>query len=162
MVKSGLIFGIVALLLFIGSATIISPLCAPCLGLFLGLGAGYLAGSFDKPANVNESTRKGAIAGAIAGSLGLVGGMIGGVINGLILNPSDLNSIYQLLGVPNPFTSQSNIWTFQLVGGFCIGLFDIAFMAILGLAGGALWYQITGKNQTRTIIPPQEPIPPAV
>jgi hypothetical protein len=34
-------------------------------------------------------------------------------------------------------------------------------MAILGVAGGAIWYQISGKNQTVTVLPPQTPIPPS-
>jgi hypothetical protein len=32
-------------------------------------------------------------------------------------------------------------------------------MAFLGLVGGALWYQISGKNQT-AVLPPQQPLPP--
>ncbi len=157
MVKSGLIFGAITFFLVLGISTIVSPLCAPCLGLLLGLGAGYVAGNYDKPSDVNSSLRRGAIAGAIAGGLGLLGGLVGGVINGFLLKPEDFSSIYQLLGLPNPNYTQGNIWALQLGGGFCIGLLNVVWMAILGLAGGAIWYQISGKNQTRSVIPPQAP-----
>jgi len=162
MLKSGLIFGIIAFVLVLGSATIISPLCAPCLGVILGLFAGYVAGEYDRPANVNECIRKGAISGVIAGGLGFLGGMIGSLINSAVLNPSNLNSIYQTLGLPNPNYNQATIWAYQLVGGLSIGLFNIVWMAVLGLAGGALWFQVIGKNRTGTMLPPQAPIPPAV
>lgn len=48
MLKSGLIVGVVMIVLAIGS-TLISPLCAPCVALLAGLGAGYLACVFDRP-----------------------------------------------------------------------------------------------------------------
>lgn len=162
MVRSGLIFGAVSFVLVLGSAVLITPFCAPCLGLVLGIAAGYVAGLYDKPTSSGEGVRKGAIAGAIAGSLGFLGGMIGGVINGALLNPSSLEAIYKTLGISNFSIDQTTIWTLQLVGAVCIGLFNIGWMAILGVAGGALWYQITGKNQTATIMPPQEPITPGL
>jgi len=157
MVKSGLIIGAVSFLLVLGSASIISPICAPCIGLFLGLVAGYLAGVFDKPVSNREAIRKGGIAGAIAGGLGFIGGLIGGVINGALLNPSSIGELYKMFGLPNPSIGQAEIWVMQLGGAFCIGLFNIAWMAIMGIAGGALWFQITGKNRIGTMMPPQEP-----
>ena len=160
MIRSGLIFGAVAFILTLASATLISPLCAPCLGLVLGLAAGYVAGSFDKPSPSSESLRKGAIAGAIAGGLGLCGGMIGGIINGAYLNPSDLQGIYNLFGLANQNITKGTIWVIQIVGAACIGLFNVGWMAILGIAGGALWYQMIGKDQSGVIMPPQEPLAP--
>ena len=162
MIRSGLIFGAVAFVLTLASATLISPLCAPCLGLVLGLAAGYVAGSSDKPATSPDSIRIGAIAGAIAGGLGFLGGMIAGVINGAFLNPSDLQSIYNLFGFPNTTITQGTIWIIQLAGAACIGLFNVGWMAILGLAGGALWFQMVGKDQSGVIMPPQEPLPPGL
>jgi hypothetical protein len=162
MVKSGLIFGAASFVLTLASATLITPLCAPCLGLVLGLAAGYVAGSYDNPGSSTESIRKGAIAGAIAGSLGFVGGMIGGVINGAILNPADLQGIYNFVGLPNANINKATIWMVQLVGGLCLGLFNIGWMAVLGLAGGAFWYQMIGKNQTGIVNQPQEPMPPSL
>jgi len=86
--------------------------------------------------------------------------MIGGVINGALVNPSILREIYNTLGMPNVNIDQTTVRIMQLVGAACIGLFNIGWMAILGVAGGALWYQMRGKNQTGTILPPQEPISP--
>jgi hypothetical protein len=40
--KSGLIFAVILLLLGTG-VSLLSPLCVPCLTIFVGLGAGYLA-----------------------------------------------------------------------------------------------------------------------
>ncbi len=37
MVKSGVIFGVVALVLVLGFSVLLTPFCAPCIGLFLGL-----------------------------------------------------------------------------------------------------------------------------
>ena len=161
MVKSGLIIGVISLVLILGSAVFIAPFCAPCLGLFLGLAAGYMAGVFDKPINSGDSSKKGGYAGLIAGAIGFVGGLIGSVINGALLNPANVASFTRLFGVSNINVSQAQIWASQLGLGVCLGLFDILWMALLGIAGGALWYQISGKNQTSTILPPQQPIPPA-
>jgi hypothetical protein len=157
MIRSSLIFGAVAFVLTLASATLISPLCAPCLGLVLGLGAGYFAGNFDKPTNSSESIRKGAIAAALAGGLGLLGGMVAGIINGILLNPSDIQRLYNFFGLPNVNITQGTIWMMQLVGAACIGLFNIGWMALLGVAGGALWYQMVGKNHSGLLIQPQEP-----
>ncbi len=162
MVKSGLIFGAIAFVLVLGSAIVITPFCAPCLGLVLGIAAGYVAGVFDKPINSGESVRKGGMAGAIAGALGLVGGLIGGVINGALLNPASIENFTKVFGVNNYSISQSQIWTYQLTFAVCVGLFNIVWMAILGVAGGAIWFQMKGKNQTMTVLPPQEPIPPSM
>jgi hypothetical protein len=116
---------------------------------------------FDKSINSGESVKKGGIAGAIAGALGFVGGFIGGVINGAVLNPSSVEAFTKVFGINNFNISQAQIWTYQLVFAVCIGLFNIVWMAILGFAGGALWYQISGKNRMGTVLPPQEPIPPS-
>lgn len=162
MVKSGLIFGAIALIFILGTAVVIAPFCAPCLGIVFGLIAGYLAGVFDKPVDSGSSIRKGAGAGAIAGAIGLIGGFIGAAINGVLLNPANVQSFAELLGINNFSFTQAEIWASQLGFAFCIGLFDIAWMALLGLVGGALWYSISGKNQTPTVLPPQQTIPPAM
>ena len=162
MVKSGLIFGAVTFIVVLGFSVLLTPFCAPCVGLVLGIVAGYVAGVYDKPSNSGESVRKGAAAGAIAGALGFIGGFIGGIINGVLLNPGSVESFSRVFGINNFNISQSQIWTYQLVFGVCIGLFNVVWMAILGVAGGALWYQISGKNRTNTVLPPAEPIPPSM
>jgi hypothetical protein len=143
MVKSGLIFGAISFVLVLGSAVLITPFCAPCVGLVLGLAAGYVAGVFDKPINSGESIKKGGIAGTITGKLGFIGGFIGGVINGAVLNPSSVEAFTKVFGISNFNISQAQIWTYQLVFDVCIGLFNVVWMAILGVAGGALWCQIS-------------------
>ena len=162
MVKSGLIFGAISFVLVLGFAVIITPFCAPCLGLFIGLAAGYFAGVFDKPINSGESVRKGGIAGGIAGALGFIGGFVGGLINGAMLNPYSVESFTKVFGINNFNITQAQIWTYQLGFAVCIGLFNIVWMAILGIAGGALWSQIGRKNRIGTVMPPQEPIPPSI
>ncbi len=147
MVKSGIIIGIVGFVLVLGSAVIFSPLCAPCWGLILGLAAGYLAGVFEKPTVNANVIKRGAIAGAIAGGLVLVGALIGGIINASLLNPSDLRQIYEWLGVSGYSLDQTTIWAGQLGSAICGGLLNVALMAGMGAAGGALWWQIQGKNK---------------
>lgn len=161
MIRSGIILGIISFVLVLVSATVISPLCAPCLGLILGLAAGYLSGVYDKPTSSSEAIRKGAIAGVIAGGIGFLGGLIGGVINGFLLNPSMLEALYKTFGLPNVAIDRTTVWVFQLGGAFCLGIFNIGWMAVLGLAGGVVWYQMIGRNQPMTVLPPQEPIPPS-
>lgn len=161
MVKSGLIFGAISFILVLGFSVLVTPFCAPCIGVFLGIAAGYVAGVYDKPISSGESIRKSGIAGLIAGALGFVGGLIGGIINGAVLNPSSVEAFTQFFGFNNINISQAQIWTYQLVFAVCIGLFNIVWMAILGIAGGALWYQIKGKNQPMTVLPPQAPIAPS-
>lgn len=157
MIKSGLIFGAAAFVLILGSSILVSPLCAPCLGMILGLGAGYVAGIYDKPASSGEGVRKSGIAGGIAGSMGFLGGLVGAIVNGVLLNPSSLEMLYETFGLPKVAVDQTTIWAAQIAGGFCIGLFNIAWMAILGVVGGTLWYQVRGKYQTATMVPPLEP-----
>ena len=159
MVKSGFLFGVVAFVLVLASS-LISPLCAPCLGLILGLSAGYVAGIFDKPGSPREGVRIGGIAGAIAGGIGFFGGLIGGMINSTTLNVSTIEQIYRSWGITNVTLTQSQIFLYQLIGACFIGVFNIVWMAVLGIAGAALWYQVKGKSQSGTIPPPQEPLLP--
>jgi hypothetical protein len=147
MVKSGIIIGAVGFLLVLISSVLISPVCAPCWGLILGLAAGYLAGIFEKPLNNNDTIKKGAIAGAIAAALVIVGGLIGGIVNAAILDPADLANIYENFGFPDMSLDQTSIWIGQLGSAICCGLLNVVLMAGLGTAGGALWWQFKGKNQ---------------
>ena len=162
MLKSGLILGVISFVFVLGFAVLLTPFCAPCLGLILGIAAGYFAGLVDKPISSGDSVRKGGIAGAIAGAFGFIGGIIGGVMNGALLNPASVESFTKVIGINNFNINQAQIWAYQLGFSVCIGLFNVVWMAILGAAGGALWFQIDGKNRTRTVKPPQEPIPPSI
>ena len=158
--KSGLLIGVITLFLALG-VTLVSPICVPCVGLLLGLAAGYLAGVFSKPNDARGSIRVGGIAGAIAGAMGLVGMIIGGLINSSVVDPAKMEAIFQRLGLPNYVVSQTQLLTTQLLGSACIGVFNILWMAILGIAGGAIWYQLAGKNQPGMVLPPSEPIQPS-
>jgi len=162
MLKSGLIIGAVSFIIVLGFAVVVTPLCVPCIGIFLGLAAGYFAGVFDKPGNSNDSIKKGAGAGAIAGAIGFLGGLVGAVINGVLVNPANSEALLRNFGISGLTINQAQIWASQFGAAFCLGLFDILWMAILGLAGGALWYQISGKYPSTTTLPPQEPLPPSI
>jgi hypothetical protein len=162
MVKSGLIFGAATFILVLGSAIVITPFCAPCLGLILGLLSGYVACVFDKPTNSGESIQKGGIAGAIAAGIGFVGGLLGGVINGVIITPAMIQSFTRSFFLTTLNLSQTQILTYQLVFAILVGAFDVAWMAFLGVTGGALWFQVVGKKKPETIQPPEQPVSPSI
>ena len=152
MLKAGLIMGGVTLVLVFG-ASMFSPLCALCVALFTGLGAGYLAGVFDKPVDSPQAIKNGASAGAIAGGMGIIGQAIAAVVNSLVVanNPA----VYELFGLP-PSDPQT-VWMMQLGFACCMGLLNVALMAGLGVAGGAIWFQMTGKKQAEAPLTFEEP-----
>lgn len=155
MLKSGLIIGGVMLVLAIG-ASLLSPICVPCLALFAGLGAGYLAGMFDKPSLQNIGVRSGASAGAIGGVGALIGQLIGGGINAVVVGPEGAQQFMQQIA-PDLATGSTNsaAYYFGVFGSACcIGLFNVAIMAGLGALGGLLWWNMTGKNQGGMSAPP--------
>ncbi|PJH74992.1 MAG: hypothetical protein CO064_09025 [Anaerolineae bacterium CG_4_9_14_0_8_um_filter_58_9] len=156
MLKSGLILGVVALLLAIGAA-LLSPLCVPCLTLLLGLGAGYLAGAFDKPSEKRGSTKSGAIAGAIGGAGALIGQAVGAVINSQLVGPGGAIQLIRQLGIQlpsgaTPADIATGYWGGVIGSTCCLGLFDVALMAGLGALGGLLWWQMSGSK--RSVLPP--------
>ncbi len=152
MVKSGLIMGAVMFVLALAAGAVISQFCTPCLALFIGLGAGYLAGVYDKPALQNDALKKGAIAGAIAGGIGILGQLIAGVINASYLRPETLNNLFG-----QNLVNQQMLWLGQMGGAVCIGLFNVLFMAGLGVGGAAIWNAMRNQNQTPPpVYPPQQ------
>jgi len=154
MLKSGLIVGIAALIFGFG-ATFITPLCAPCVALFAGLAAGYLAALFEKPIDQGGAAKPGAAAGAMAGVGGLVGNMIAAVVNILVVGPERAAQITQQFNLPSGDpTAFANSYYLSGIGlPFCIALFNIALMAGLGALGGILWYQTAGKKAATTPAP---------
>lgn len=144
MVKSGLISGAVMFILVLVGAAGLTPICALCVPLIAGLLAGYLTGVFEKPA-AEEALKRGAGAGAIAGAMGLVANIAAAIINAAVLqNPQfQLN---RLLGLPP--TDPTTVWLVQLGLNLCIGLFNVAFTAALGVGGVAIWRGTAGKAQT--------------
>ena len=145
MYKAGGILAAVAAVLVTGLGAGVSPLCGPCLALFIGLGAGYLAGVFDKPAQT-AAARAGAIAGAVAGAGALVGHLLAAVINSFLVGPEGATALLRQLGVNTP-VSPASFYGGQFGGGCCFGLLDIGLMAGLGALGAILWYNLSGKNQ---------------
>jgi hypothetical protein len=148
MLKSGLIFGGVALVL--GTASVLlSPVCLPCLAIFFGLGAGYLAGVFDTPIDNRNASKLGAFAGAIGGVGALLGQSIGSAINASKMGPEKVASLLRQFGVttlsPGSITP---VYYGGLVGvTCCAGLLDVALMAGLGALGGLLWWQFSSKKR---------------
>ena len=148
MLKSGLIAGGVTFVLALGF-TLLSPLCVPCLAFFLGLGAGYLAGVFEKPLDNGSSAKSGAVAGAIGGVGAIIGQMGGALLNAVIVGPEKAAKLVEQLGIPVATSNDfgAAYWVGIIGSGCCFGLLDVALMAGLGALGGLLWWQISGKQQ---------------
>ncbi|HOT91278.1 MAG TPA: hypothetical protein PLN71_06855 [Anaerolineae bacterium] len=125
--------------------SLITPLCVPCIALLAGLGAGYLAGVYEKPFASGGAAKAGAIAGAIGGVGALLGQFIGGIINSVLVDPQTIMNVLEQLGLPTTY-DPSMIPTAQIGGGVCFGVLDIVLMAGLGALGGILWQQIAGKK----------------
>ncbi|MEW6239311.1 MAG: hypothetical protein AB1564_00685 [Chloroflexota bacterium] len=148
MSKSGLIMAAIALVLAIGG-TVVSPLCTPCLVLFLGAGAGYLAGVFDKPVEKSAATKSGALAGLIGGVGALLGQVGGSIINGVMVGPQGTAQLLRQMGLPSTGGDTVSIyWISLILSTVCFGLLDLALMAGTGALGGMLWHQINNKNAT--------------
>jgi hypothetical protein len=147
MLKSGLIIG--AAMLVLGTTFgFLFPLCVSCLAVFAGVGAGYLSGVFDKPADQGGSAKVGAGAGAIGGVGALVGQVIGGMASAAIQGPQAGAEILRQLGVPvdASATSPAGFYTGAFISTCCFGLVAVALMAGLGALGGLLWYQRTAPK----------------
>ncbi len=152
--KSGGILAVVAFLLTLGAATLLSPLCGPCVVLFAGLAAGYVAGLFDKPALSDSAAKTGAGAGAVGGAGALVGHLLGAVVNTSLMGPEGAAQLLRSFGLDTRGVSPATFYIGAFGGGCCLGLLDVALMAGLGALGGTLWFQLTGKNQAAAPPPP--------
>ena len=148
MKKSGLIAGAVALLFSLGAATVISPICVPCLALIFGLLAGYLAGMFDKPVSQNQSVKAGALAGLMGGIGMLLGQSFGSVINGVVVGPEGAARMLVKMGLPagGPAQVAEIYWPAMVIGTTCMVLVDVALMSGFGALGGLLWWQFSGNK----------------
>jgi hypothetical protein len=146
MYKSGLILGALALFVAAG-ATIISPVCVPCLVVFLGLGAGYLAGVFDKPNTSDGAAKAGAIGGALGGLGAIIGQAAGAAINSVMIGPQRAQQLYQVFGIPSSGPGFTQSYWLGVVGStVCISLIDVLVMAAFGTLGAYIWWQSAGKN----------------
>lgn len=144
MLKSGLIIGAVMFLVVLLLAAGLSPLCALCVPLFTGLGAGYLTGVFEKPFSSAQAAQRGAMAGAIAGSLSLLAQMLASVINAFVLQNPQFQ-LTQWFG--GQAVEPATVWTVQIAMAVCVGLLNIGLTAAFGAGGGAIWFSTAGKNQ---------------
>lgn len=154
MYRSGLILGGITLLISAVVTAAISPICTPCFVIFLGVGAGYVTGLFNKPPSNGIASKAGAISGALAGIGALLGLSIGSAINGFVVGPERAlqfsQPFMQQLGLPTMNAAQyATTYWFAIVGWalFC-GIADIVLMAGTGALGGLLWWQTTGKSAT--------------
>lgn len=146
MYKSGAILGMATLVIVLGIA-LLSPLCTPCAVICLGLGAGYLAGWFDKPPNKGTSAKAGTIAGSIGSAGALLGIAAGSVLNALLMDMGTVAASAELFGLEiNQATYASEYQAGIACYAVCLGILNIALMAGLGAVGGLLWWQTTGKS----------------
>lgn len=158
MKKSGLIAGIVALLFAFGAASVVSPVCVPCLAIPFGLMAGYLAGLFDKPVDQNRSIKIGTLAGLLGGIGILLGQIFGAVLNATLIGPEGVARMLAQMGLfaGGPAQIAEFYWVGMVLSTACLVVFDLAMMSGFGALGGLLWWKISGDKQstsTRTIQP---------
>lgn len=149
MLKAGLIVGGVTLVLGLIGGFIFPVLCIPCVALFAGTGAGYLAGQFDRPGVSNGAVRLGAQAGAIAGVAALLAHLIAGVGGAVMMGPEGAANLLSGLGLPDTSgsTDPTIYYASATLTACCLGLFEVALMAGTGALGGMLWFNTAGKNQ---------------
>ena len=146
MLKAGLIGLGLGAVLGLG-ITLVSPLCTPCAALLVGVGVGFLACLWDRPADVGSCAALGAKAGAIAGVGGLLGQMLGMTANALLVGPERAMDVAtQWFDLPAVQLDASAYWVSQIALNCMCGLTNVALVAGLGALGGLLWYQAVGKN----------------
>jgi hypothetical protein len=153
MIKSGLIIGGAGLILGL-FASLLSPVCSPCVALLLGLAAGFMVGVYERPLISGDAARQGAGGGAIAGSLLIVGGLIAAAINANAMETPGGQAFREMLGLPA--AQSGEIWAIQILLACCLGLINLALMTGLGAAGGAIWFSWK-RDEAK-----DEPIPPAI
>ncbi len=92
-----------------------SPICSICVAIGLGLGAGYVAGVYDRPLSNDASLRAGLIAGALTGGLMIPGGIIAAVINAGSMQSGGGQALTEIFGLP-PQPAEV-FWAAQLYRG---------------------------------------------
>ncbi len=157
--RAGLIVGGITLVLGLIGGFIFPVLCIPCVALFAGTGAGYLAGQFDRPGASNTAVRLGAQAGAIAGVAALLAHIIAGMASSAMLGPEGAAEMMSQFGLVSDPGNPVVYYASAFGTACCMGLFEIALMAGTGALGGLLWFNTAGKNQG---MPPAAPSAPAM
>jgi hypothetical protein len=142
MIKAGAIGAVIGFI-YIMSLSLLSPICTLCFTPLLGLGVGYLAGWFEKLADVRASLSRGTIAGGITGLGVVVGQMMATVVNGILVTNSDrIPALMNEVGLSQfVITNNDEYWQSILVFNSFCSLFNLALVAGLGAVGGMIWFQ---------------------
>jgi hypothetical protein len=150
MAKSGIIIAVLAFFFAVG-LVLLSPLCVPCVALFFGIAAGFLAGVLTKPEPDKPSMRMGAMAGGIGGIGAFLGQCVGAAINAAIMGPQGAAQFVQNMGgsvFANQGAFATSYWVGLIGGALCIGLIDVGLMIGFGALGYLLWSKTLKKNST--------------
>lgn len=154
MIKAGLIGAGVGFI-YIMSLTLLNPFCTLCFTPFLGVGVGYGAGWFDRPARAESSLSRGTIAGGIASFGVIIGQMMAALINGiLVTNSKQLPELMREIGLSQfTVTNSDEYWQATLaVNSFC-SVFNLALIVGLGALGGMIWFQRHRANLISGVSP---------
>ena len=161
MLKAGLIGAAVGFVLAVVGAVVFPLLCNPCAAVFVGLGAGVLAGVYVRPASSGSSAGEGAKAGAIATAGNLLGQMVGTAITTLMVGPEEAAEAavemarqFGMVTV-DPATYAQLYYPMSFGSGCLCGLVGVGLGAGLGAVGGLLWHQIK-KQSDEFADPPEE------
>lgn len=142
MLKSGLIIGAIAFFVILG-LYMLSPICTPFGAILLGLLAGYLACVFSKPPAADARMKQGALAGLIAGVGAFLGSTVGGIISGVLMTSSYGQQMFtQVCSQYGYVMDPTSVWTGQAFWVCCLIPFNVLLMAVLGLAGAAIWHKM--------------------
>jgi hypothetical protein len=155
MLKAGLIVGGITLVLALIGGFVFPLLCIPCVALFAGTGAGYLAGQFDRPGLNNLAVQNGAKAGAIAGVAALIAHIVAGVASATMLGPEGAAEMMSQFGIASDPGNPVVYYASAFGSACCFGIFEIVLMAGTGALGGVLWFNTAGKSAA----PPAPPAP---
>lgn len=162
--KSGLIFAIVSIVAVVGFS--FTPVigffcCGPLVAMIVGAIAGYVGNRWSGP---TAGIGSGALAGGVAG----VGALVGSVLYTIIIliwlqsDPALFEQLIemQLAGQPLPpgmtmDDLRSIVGVALPLLGFCTGLINLLFAALLGALGG--WLAVRQRPQP-PMAPPAYPI----
>lgn len=155
MIRAGLI-GAGVSLVYVMSFTLLSPLCTLLITPLLGVGAGYLAGWFNKPLRVEAGLKGGAVAGFLTGVGAIAGQMLAGFVNAvLVTNSESLPQVLDEIGF-SQFASiePAEYWRATFLLNSLCGTFNVALIVGLGALGGMIWVQRHHENSLSTISAP--------
>ncbi|HEX6290408.1 MAG TPA: hypothetical protein VFZ66_14555 [Herpetosiphonaceae bacterium] len=146
-VRAGLVFGLAAVLAFLGGFLIPIPCVNMILGfgsvIALGWGAGY-TGAKTTGAGPGQGTGRGLTAGAIAGTVVLIGSVLVFLLVQYIPGFQDaISQGLQQAAQQNPEVGDVDVGSFLGLGlgiaGFMCGIINFILMLIGGAIGGMMW-----------------------